>query len=67
MGAAIGAGGERDLSRAASATCRGQGCIVASMRRLRSAFKPIAAIGGVAASVVAVWWFAFRPRRRQEK
>jgi hypothetical protein len=36
------------------------------MRRLRSAFKPVAAIGGVAASVVAVWWFAFRPRRRRE-
>ncbi len=35
-----------------------------AMPSARKIVKPVAAAAGVAATMVSVWWFAFKPRRK---
>ena len=37
------------------------------MAKTRKILKPVAAAVGVAATMASVWWFAFKPRRKEDK
>lgn len=37
------------------------------MARTSKILKPVAAAMGVAATMASVWWFALKPRRKEER
>lgn len=37
------------------------------MASAKKIVKPIAAAAGLAATMASVWWFAFKPRRKEER
>lgn len=37
------------------------------MAKARKILKPVAAAVGVAATMASVWWFAFKPRRKERE
>jgi hypothetical protein len=35
-------------------------------QRVRRFLKPVAAVAGLAATMASIWWFALKPRRKQQ-